>query len=77
MFCSDPSANGATLNGGDAIISIGDGNLIAEYKLANRNLKLVIDRLRQELRNETILRKTLEEKLGRLDAASSNLVEHP
>ena len=54
MFCgSDASENAG-------IVNIGDGNLIAEYRLANKNLKHMLAKVRSELVAETARRKELE-----------------
>ena len=61
------------LDGNNAIISIGDGNLIAEYRLANKNLKVIITKLRQELRAETIRRMEIEAELLKLKRLQNTL----
>ena len=54
------------IDGNNSIISIGDGNLIAEYRLANSNLKVMISKLRKQLRQETIRRKEMEAEVFKL-----------
>jgi hypothetical protein len=46
-----------------AIVTIGDGDLIGEYRLANKNLKVMLETVRKKLVEETLLRKSLEEQL--------------
>jgi hypothetical protein len=71
MYSSGGSSSNTILDGNNSIISIGDGNLIAEYRLANRNLKVMITKLRQELRAETIRRMEIETELLKLKKVQS------
>ena len=66
MYSSGGSSSNTSIDGNNSIISIGDGNLIAEYRLANSNLKVMISKLRKQLRQETIRRKEMEAEVFKL-----------